>query len=140
LTYLDIVNKAVKESKVSLDELTADNFATPPRTIMYDRFKDWVNYAYMELLEDKPEWFFRKERALVTIYPRVFLTDVTDTIVVGDTLVGETSGVEITVRGVYSFEEVEGNSETEVTIEFEATDPEFLNDMVRGETFNRTAS
>lgn len=139
MTYLDIVNRAVKESKISLDELTADNFAAPPRTIMYDRFKDWINDAYTELMEDKPEWFFRKERALVTIYPRIFLTDVADTIAVGDVLIGDTSEVELTVVGVYTFEEVEGNNESEVTVEFEATIPEHINDMVRGETFSRTS-
>ena len=140
MTYLDIVNRAVVESKISLDELTEANFAVPPRTIMYNRFKDWVNDAYRELMHDHPEWFFRQERALVTIYPRIFLKDVTDTISAGDVLVGDISEVELTVVNVYSFEEVEGNGETEVTIEFIATTPSLIPDLVRGETFTRVAT
>lgn len=139
MTYLEIVNRAIIESKVTLDELTAANFASPPRTILYSRFKNWVNDAYVELMHDHPEWFFRKERALVTVYPRVFLTDVASTISVGDVLIGDTSEVELTVTEVYSFEEVEGNSATEVTIGFVPTSPEQIHDVVRGETFSRTS-
>lgn len=139
MTYLEIVNRAITESKVSLDGLTAANFASPPRTILYNHFKNWVNDAYRELMQDHPEWFFRKERALVTIYPRVFLTGVADTISVGDVLVGDTSEVELTVTEVYSFEEVEGNGATEVTVGFTPTTPEHIHDLIRGETFSRTA-
>lgn len=139
MTYLDIVNRAVVESKVSLDELTEANFAAPPRTILYSHFKNWVNDAYVELMQDHPEWFFRQERALVTLYPRLFLADLQETVAVGDVLIGDISEVEITVTGVYPFEEVEDNAEVEVTIEFTATTPTFIPDLIRGETFSRTS-
>lgn len=138
-TYMEIVNRAITESKASLDELTAANFASPPRTILYSHFKNWVNDAYAELMKDRPEWFFRKERALITVYPRVFLTGVADTISVGDVLVGDDSDVEITVMGVYTNEEVEGNLEDEVTVSFVPTTPTNIHDLVRGETFSRTS-
>lgn len=120
-TYLEIVNGVVYESKQTLDLLTAANFANPPRTSMYDRIKNWVNQSYIELLNDKPEWFFRSQRAVVTVRPRLLLTHIDlindPMIVVGDELVGEKSGVVVRVESVDPDIETSDDAEdTEITV------------------------
>ena len=125
-TYLELVNGVVYESKQTLDPLTAVNFATPPRTSLYDRIKRWVNQSYMELLNDKPEWFFTSQRAIVTLGPRLLITDV-DLVsdpapVVGDILTGQKSGVVLEIISVYLNTEIEDAVEgAEYTVGYEVT-------------------
>lgn len=114
--YLQLVNEAMAESKASLTQLTSLNFATENDSHLYARFREWVNMAYEELVNDRPEWFFRNERAAVTVRPRLILSGLTYTPSVGDTLIGQSSGVMMTVQGVHTFEEAEQNSSTEVTV------------------------
>lgn len=117
MTYLQIVNKAMAECKVSLDPLTSVNFADPPRTVLYDHFKRWVNDVYKELMLERPEWFFRNERVTVTLYPRLHLTDLTYIPAIGDVLIGATSGVEFTVVAVHTFEDNEVDTVVERTVD-----------------------
>ena len=125
-TYLELVNGVVYESKQTLDPLTSVNFATPPRTSLYDRIKRWVNQCYMELLNDKPEWFFTSQRAVVTLGPRLLITGV-DLLsdpapAVGDILLGEKSGVSLEIIGVYLNTEIEDAVEgAEYTVAYEVT-------------------
>lgn len=151
MTFLQIVNRAIKESKTTLDELTAANFADPPRTILYSRFKDWINTAYKELMMDRPEWFFRQERAIVTIYPRLYLTNLATEIIggageesttqivlqIGDTLEAQSSGVQVTVVGIFEHEEIENNNLYEATVEVLPVEGFELNHLLIGETFDR---
>lgn len=116
MTYLDIVNRAIIETKTSLDPLTVANFDNPPRTIMYDHFKRWVNTAYEELYIDRPEWFFRKERTIVTLRPRLYLGEASATIAAGDVLVGQDSGISFTVVDTHTHEESEQNLSNEITV------------------------
>lgn len=119
-TFLELVNTAIAESKVQLDPLTSVNFATPPRTVMYNNFKRWVNSAYNELYIDRPEWHFRKERASFNLYPRLHLGDVLTAVgLVGKTLEGQSSGVQFTVLAIYTFEDVEGDTDLEYTVDVE---------------------
>lgn len=137
LRYLDIVNKAMAEAKVTVDPLTAANFAAPPRTLLYNMFKEWVNVAYEELLIDRPDWYFRKERTTVSVWPRLLLGEVAGSIAVGDILVGDTSGVQFRVVATHSHEEAEQNLETELTVSAEFTDQHRPSNFIYHETLNR---
>ena len=75
LTYLYLVNTTLAEAKITLDPLTEANFADPPRTAMYNNVKRWVNEDLLALLTTRNEWFTRKERAVVEIYPRLQLAE-----------------------------------------------------------------
>ena len=121
-TFLELVNEAVDEAKISVDPLTSANFASPPRTSMYARIKRWVNVAYRELLMDRKEWQFRKERATLSIEPRLHLAGVTVAPIVGNVLKGESSEVEFTVTGVYTHEDIERDSDTEYTVSVSFSD------------------
>lgn len=115
-TYIELVNESIFESNVTLDPLTYDNFDNPPRTIMYTRFKKWINDAYVELLEDRKDWRFRVGRTSLHVFPRLLLSNVVTFPAVGDVLVGRTSGVRVRVEQVHSFEYYEGNPVTTATI------------------------
>jgi hypothetical protein len=115
-TFLDLVNEAIYETKVSLDPLTAGTFASPPRTVLYNRFKAWVNMGYRELQMKRKEWFFRKERATVEVYPRLQVAGLTNIPIEGDQIVGASSGVQFTVVAVHTTEDIEGDSIEERTI------------------------
>lgn len=122
MTYLEIVNKALAECKVSLDPLTSVNFADPPRTVLYNHFKRWANDVYKELMLERPEWFFRNERTTVTLSPRLHLTDLTYIPAVDDVLVGSVSGVQFTVTAVHTFEDNEEDTTVERTVDVEYVD------------------
>lgn len=137
MTFLELVNRAVKESKTTLDPLTSAGFADPPRTLLYTRFKDWVNDAYVELYNKRPEWYFRQERGMVTIYPRIYLTAVTTTIVPGDVLEAQATGNQVTVVAVWGHEAIENNAQTEITIDVLPVSGSHLHNLLVGETFDR---
>lgn len=120
-TFLDLVNDVVAETKVALDPLTSSNFVDPPRTTMYNRFKRWVNMGYKELFIDHPEWKFRIERGIFDIWPRVHIAGLIYAPQIGDVLVGQNSGVELTVYGIHSFEETVPGAGLEVTLDVLAT-------------------
>lgn len=140
-TFLELVNDAIYESKITLDPLDSTNFASPPRTTMYNRFKNWVNMAYKELLMKRNEWFFRVERATVDVWPRIHIAglSVGFTPAVDDVLVGDSSGVQFTVKGVHSFEDIEGDTDTEYTLSVVANDGYDLRNLILKETFSRTS-
>ena len=118
-TFLDLVNGVVEETRVTLDPLTSSTFANPGLTVMYNKFKRWVNMAYKELLIDRPEWYFRQERAVVSIWPRVHLAGLSFTPVVGDHIKGESSATELLIKEVFTFEDVEGDATPERTFSVE---------------------
>lgn len=122
LTFINLVNTVIDEAKITLDPLTEANFADPPRTAMYNRVKRWVNEAQRELLTTRNEWFTRKERAVVTIYPRVQLSNLVTQPVAGYVYRGRTSGVEFTVRQTHTDEQVEGSTSLEATVSIEFND------------------
>lgn len=138
-TYLELVNEAMAEAKVSVDQLTSSDFATNTNHLLYARFKKWVNAAYEELFMDRREWFFRKERAVMTIWPRVILSDMTYTPSVGDVLVGQSSGTIMTVKKVLTFEEAEQNGKLDITlaVDFDSDTPP--RNLIMRETFDRTS-
>ena len=138
-TFLQLVNDVIDESKITLDHLTAANFTAPPRTGMYDRIKRWINASYKELYMKRPDWFFRKERANVTVWPRVHFSGLTITPAVGDVLVTQDSGITLTVMGVHSTEDAERDSSIEYTLSVLPADGEYLRDLIPQELVDRTA-
>jgi len=124
LTYLQLVNTVLAEGKITLDPLTQANFNDPPRTAMYNNVKRWVNEAQRELLTTRNEWFTRKERALVTVYPRIQIRNVLVAPQVGYLYRGRTSGVEFVVRQIHSDENVEGGGNQEYTLSIEFVYPD----------------
>lgn len=63
-TYLELVNKAIVESGVDLDQLTAGTFASPPDPY-HVKFKNWVNDAWKEIQLERP-WMFTQTMHLQT--------------------------------------------------------------------------
>lgn len=139
-TYLDIVNDAVAECKVSLDPLTPATFAAPPRTLLYGKFKDWVNRVYKDLLVDRNEWFFRMERGTVTAHPRLQLIMTgLSTLAVGDILVSDSSGVDFLVVALRTdVEDVETDGLTEYTVDVSyPVGEQSADNLILNETFSR---
>lgn len=135
MTFLELVNRAIFESKVTSDSLTAATFPDPPRTFMYTHFKNWINAAYEELLEDRPDWHFRKERATVVVRPRLFLGEVVLPLVSGTILTGVSSnGQFIVVDNYPDVEGDEGNLTDEMTVSVDYVIGTNPNDMIVGES------
>lgn len=116
MNYLTLVNTCIEESNQALDKLTPETFDNPGRTVLYDRLKGWVRRSYQELVEERRDWFFTNERGVVTIQPRLHLviTNPAYSPQVGDTLVGQQSGVRLMLSEVLPFHE--GYDGTEVTV------------------------
>ena len=114
--YITLVNDAIKESKVTLDPLTAETFDNPPRTRLYSLFKDWINDAYVELFLSPNEWEFKSARITVMVEPAILLQNVASPVEIGDVLVGQSSDVIFTVTGVSFHEEAPLTLPDEVTV------------------------
>jgi hypothetical protein len=136
--YLTLVNDAISEAKVTLDPLTAANFDNPPRTILYNKFKEWVNRAYKELLIRRNEWHFRTERAVVNIYPRLHLSNITYTPAIGDELESVETGEQFKILEIHSFEDVEQDAITEATFSVELLNNTRIEDLRPLEVIDQT--
>lgn len=136
--FMTLVNDAISEAKVTLDPLTAANFANPPRTILYNKFKSWVNKAYKEVFMMRNEWHFRVERALTTIRPRVLINTGLGPYAptIGDVLQGTTTGVQFTVLAVWEFEQIEGDVDTTYTVDVEFVDGKRVSDLAVAEVLD----
>lgn len=136
MNYLSIVNDLIAESKQVLDPLTSVNFASPPRTVMYDRMKSWVKQSYIDVLEERREWFFTNERGVVTIQPRLHLAKIDSSYIplVGDVLVGDQSGVRFELTEVFTDNEGQDrNDEYTVSVRYDnVVDP---SQLIQWETF-----
>jgi hypothetical protein len=114
-TYIELVNKAIRQAGVELDPLSAPDFANPPDP-MQARFKEWVSDAWFDEQLSRKDWEFTKETAFTTIRPRIKIVnglrtapDPIDPILnppvsspppVDSVFEGDTSGVSVTVKGV----------------------------------------
>lgn len=139
MNYLSLVNRCILESKQTLDTLTSANFANPERTILYERFKQWVAQAYEDIVEERREWFFTNERGVVTIQPRLHLAkiDPSYTPTIGDTLVGDVSGVRFELTEI--FPDHEGYDPTECTVGVRFEEEDGGNQLVQWETLTATS-
>ncbi len=97
LDYLTLVNTAISEAGVDLDLRTSDNFAFPPKSKMYDRFKQWVNRAWTEMQTDNLDWGLTQSRSVAVMYPRLTVRGVTGSFLPGDTITDEGGNVYGTV-------------------------------------------
>jgi hypothetical protein len=140
MTFLELTNRVIDESRVALDQLTSANFASPPRTSMYGRIKNWLNTSLVEIYEDRPDWQFRIERTVVDIYPRLYVyVNPAYTPTIGDTFVGASSGVTFTVTGVHGLtEEADNNAATETTVSVLFTNSSDPTTLIMRENFNKT--
>lgn len=137
MTYLELVNRAILEAKVTLDPLTAANFADPPRTRLYNDFKRWVADAYSDLLITRNEWHFTQERQLATIGPRIFITGLSYTPSPGDVLQGQKSQFQVTVLAVHTFEDDELKTPNTFTLDIALPDGKRIADFAVGETLDQ---
>lgn len=135
-TYLEIVNTAIAECKVSLDPLDIADFNNPPRTALYNNFKRWVNTAYKEALLRRPELYSRKERGLVQVWPRLHVTGLTYLPSIGDVWVAPNSGVSFEIKGVHIFEDVEDDPTIERTLSVEFLNSTSPSELKMGELFD----
>jgi hypothetical protein len=71
MNYLELVNEAAKEAGVELDALTQANFANPPGSKMYSRFKTWIADAWRELQTKGKESYFSSAVVVTSLRPRV---------------------------------------------------------------------
>lgn len=138
-TYLEIVNDAIAESKLTLDPLVAGNFDSPPRTRLYDDIKRWVNVAYKELLMRRPEQFSRIERTTIVARPRLQLAGLSYTPSVGDVMQGQEGEVRWTVLAIKSAEDVDNSSDLEFTLEVEFHTSDDPRNLVLGESVDRVS-
>lgn len=133
MNYLELVNRAIFESGADLDQLDSSNFAVPPRTIMYTRFKNWVNDSYRQILQKREEWYLRNERTISLLRPRVRITNDIGPILVGDELQGRDSGVRFIVRAI-EFDVLDPDGDKFLDIEY--SDPTDIH-LIIGENLNR---
>ena len=140
-TYLGLVNDAISEAKVTLDPLTPSNFANPPRTVLYNLFKQWVNRVYKQVLINRNEWYYRIERAAVVVHPRLQLRLIgANTVNIGDVLVGDSSGVTFEIVDLHTAEDVENDATTEYTVSVTyAAGATGCDSLVFNELFSRTS-
>lgn len=137
-TYMELVNEALTECKVSLDPLTSVDFASPTRSMVYNLMKSYVNRAYRYLLIKRNEWFFRNERAVVTVHPRLQLRMSGAAVInIGDSLVCDSSGVNFDIVDIHTVEDVETDAAIEYTVSVEYTDGDSaVNNVILNETFS----
>lgn len=142
MNYLALVNDVIDETKITLDPLTSVNFASPPRTGMYNRIKKWVNESYAEIIDERPEWYFVQERAVLQIAPRLRLANIdTPTYVptAGDILTGVISGAQFAILSVVADTEgddLSSGSEATIQIDLKAGTTINYNQLLVGESLN----
>jgi hypothetical protein len=73
-TYLELVNSAIRESGVDLDELDSSNFDTTTDPLK-KRFKRWTNQALREIEMERNEWEYKTKQYQLAVYPRFLVID-----------------------------------------------------------------
>lgn len=139
------MNRALQESGKDQDDLTSANFASPPNPRMYNRFKNWVNESLSQLLMARDEWEFKTGRAVVDIYPAVYVEnghhhagqahghgDDID----GATITGQDSGFEATVFSTVTHSGSWAAATAKATIYLSAVDGAHF---ILGESFDETS-
>lgn len=140
-TFLQLVNDAMAECKVTLQPLDSTTFANPSGTILYGLFKTWTNRAYRDILISRDEWNYRVERASVLLYPRLQLRMSGANVVnIDDVLIGDSSGVSFKVVDIHMSENVELDPTTEYTVSVDYVNGEATaSNLIFNEEFSRTS-
>lgn len=68
MNYLQLVNEALRESGITLDQLTSGTFASPPDP-MYTKFKEWTAQAWEDIQTERRDWEFMQSAGVVRIRP-----------------------------------------------------------------------
>lgn len=99
-TYRQLINKAIQEAGVTLNDIgTGSSFTTPDDT-MHKRFKTWVADSWKETQMMYSELEFTIKQAAIKVQPRIYLeqnSTSNDTPAAGAVLIGATSGVKFAV-------------------------------------------
>ncbi len=99
-TYRQMVNKAILESGVTLDDIGTGTSFTSPDDKMHSRFKTWIADSWKEVQMMYSELDFTIKQASIKIQPRVYLeqnSTSNDTPAAGNVLIGATSGTKFAV-------------------------------------------
>jgi hypothetical protein len=123
MNYLQLVNKAIVESKLEQNELTADTWASSEAgRRVYPRFKRAVAEAWRLIQMDRNEWEFSTAELTSLLLPRILVDGVFD-VDVGKKYKGEDSGLELTVISISTYTSPLLNMEADTSykmIEFSA--------------------
>lgn len=140
-TYLQLVNDAMAECKVTIQPLDSTTFPSATGTMLYNLFKTWTNRAYRDILISRDEWNYRVERASVLVYPRLQVRmSAANVVNINDVLIGDSSGVSFKVLDIHSAEDVELDTAAEYTLSVDYVDGETTaSNLIFNETFSRTS-
>jgi hypothetical protein len=73
MTYIDLVNFALRESGSTLDQLTTsptDTWTTPTDNL-YTKFKQWVKQAWVDIQTDRRDWEYMQDTGVYLLKPRM---------------------------------------------------------------------
>jgi hypothetical protein len=71
VTFLQLVNMALRESGADLDSLS--DFST--MNSLQTKMKNWVSQAWREICMERDEWHYMTGQAVVDVYPRIYVED-----------------------------------------------------------------
>lgn len=100
LTYRGLVNKALLESGVTLEDISTGSSFTSPSDKMHQRFKQWIADSWKEIQLNYSELDFTIKQAAIKVQPRVYIeqnSTSNDTPSAGAVLIGQTSGTKFAV-------------------------------------------
>lgn len=103
MTYLELVNAALRESGADLDSLASFSSMNSLQTKM----KNWVGQAWKEICMERDEWEYMTGLAVVDIYPRIYVENwnrAGGIPAAGATFIGEESEFPFTLISVESVE------------------------------------
>lgn len=137
-TFLELVNLSIQEAGKDQDDLTAGNFASPPDTRMYGRFKRWVQQSYKELQMVRDEWEFKSARAAVFIMPAIYVEGGSRAVAppVGTLLQGQDTGFIIEVQQVILHSGTWLAGDAKATIYYSVPDYNEVSDFKFNELFD----
>lgn len=99
-TYRQLVNKALLEAGVTLDDIGTGSSFTSPDDKMHSRFKTWVADSWKEVQMMYSELEFTIKQASIKFQPRIYIeqnSTSNDTPAAGAVLIGATSGTKFAV-------------------------------------------
>lgn len=136
-TYLELVNLAIQEAGKDQDDLTSVNFASPPNPRMYNRFKKWVNEAYVEIQMARNEWEFKASRATVLCGPAIYVEQGSRALApaVGSIYIGADTGYTFIVQQVVLHSGLWAAGTAKATIYFSLPDDPGAQDYKLNEVF-----
>ena len=135
-TYIELVNKTLRQAGVELDELDVADFATPPDP-MYVRFKEWVKDAWFDEQLSRKDWEFSQKIGQMDIRPRILVVDGDRSVAppVDSVFEGDTSLLSLTVKDVTLLSGTWLAGTAEAILDLDDLES---NSYVFGETFDET--